>query len=249
MNVLQKALNRDKHGGSSPLPGRASDKKLVSGCYGIDNLFTDKTKKMSLSEFWSGLKDIFLYGLILIPQILSGIFSIIKRPGCALVILGTILITTGVILTRPSSNNKTQENIPAGYHAPFINTPVNNPSHASEPDTQAPKTATSSTKTSVSSVSSVERPMMMNRNIQGKKMRFSRAFESKVHAFFAQHKVSDIMCKDGYCLLKIDNDVFCERSALCEYPKIVLEVSTDDELVFSDGNGNYCTIKIDALLQ
>ncbi|MDE6432278.1 MAG: hypothetical protein K2L13_02680 [Opitutales bacterium] len=252
MSIIQKAIQRNKQRPTKDAhDGPMIDKKLISGCYGIDNLFVDKSKKLSFAEFWAGLKDIFLGCLIFIPKVLSLAFSIIKRPGYALGIFCTLLLAFIITLTRGAP--KHAQNVTAIRNARFVVL-------ADEPKSVAERTNAvdeNFTKNDIKkdsidgakSVASVVVKPSLAVQDKVKGLHFSRAFESKVNNFFAQHKISDIMCKNGRCLLKIDNNVFCERSTLCEFPKIVMESSTDDELIFSDGMGNYCAIKIDDLFQ
>ncbi len=227
MSIIQKAIKHNKQSSEKSVPVKSVDKKTVSGCYGIDNLFSNKSKKLLFSEFCTGLKDIFLACLMFIPKTFSALFGILKHPGYALSIFCTLVL--GMIVMFMHDPSDREKDVPAVNSAKFIS--LNTPS-----DTK--------TKFSSDGSSVVVEPSNPKKNF-----RFSRAFETKVSGFLGKHKVSDIMCRDGCCRLKIDNNVFCEHSALCEYPKIILESSTDDELIFSDGAGNYCAMRIDSLFK
>ncbi len=239
MSILQKAIQHDKQRSADKAHDDKVARRSVSGCYGIDNLFADKSKKLSFVEFWAGLKDIFLGCLILVPKTFSAIFSIIKRPGCALILFCTLILCSVISFTR--SMPKQERNIAAVSNAKF--TPITD--DTDELVAAAVPVVAPIVKKEVPQEPAAEVPISVQKKAKG--LHFSRSFESKVHEFFSQHKVSNVMCKNGHCLVKINNDVFRERSTLCEYPKIVIESPTEDELVFSDGSGNYCAIKIDAL--
>lgn len=275
MSILQKAIKRNKEAPNTNQTriGRPDsiEKKLVSGCYGIDNLFSDKSKKLSFVEFWAGLKDIFLGIVMFIPKILSSMLEVVKRPGYALCIFCASIMTTIIVVSHETE--KPAPNIAITRHVKFtsignnennVNAPVQSSGSQNATTTSStreisagtliPNTRTteiSAVQNTVSSSASVvmQQTQSIEERMREKKFRFSRAFESKVNGFFLEHRISDIMCKDGCCRLRIGNDVFCEHSALCEYPKIVLESSTEDELIFSDGAENYCAMKIDNLFQ
>jgi hypothetical protein len=66
--------------------------------------------------------------------------------------------------------------------------------------------------------------------------------------FFAEHAISDVACANGRCRLKLQDGSFAEHSILYNHSRIVLESSTDDELIFSEGAGTFCTRTIESLL-
>ncbi len=232
MSIIQKAIKHNKEASKNLNSGAVINKEVINENYGINNLFSDKSKKKSFIEFGNGIKDILLGVVIFIPKVCSAVFDIVKRPGYALSLLFALIITSLIVALHEDSHYK-EKNIAAIRNAKFLEI-----DREIEGSSVSPKKSLSKGAISLSKSSNIEHTL-----------RHARSLESKVSNFFSENKISGLLCKDGHCRLKIGNSIFCEHSALCEYPTIILESSSDNELVFSDGAGNYCTMKIERLLQ
>ncbi len=232
MSIIQKAIKHNKEISKNLNSEKVINKEVINENYGINNLFSNKSKKKSFIEFGNGIKDILLGALIFIPKICSAIFDIVKRPGYALSLLFALIITSLIVALHEDSHYK-EKNIAAIRNAKFIKI-----DQEIKENSVFQEKALSKGAISLAENSNIERTL-----------KHSRSFESKVSSFFSENKISDLLCKDGHCRLKIGNSIFCEHSALCECPTIILESSNDNELVFSDGAGNYCTMEIERLLQ
>lgn len=253
MSIIQKAIQHDKQcdKGRDKIEIRSTiDKKTISGCYGIDNLFANKSNKLSFIEFLDGLKDIFLAIPIRLFKIVSYVFNFIKRPAYAFGIF-CISALSFIVYLCSGESVKIEKNIVAVQNAAIINTRKKTMISDIDEHLSATNSFTNNyNKTEeISENSASKNKTIAKAQERQVKIPSSRAFESKVNNFFTEHKVSDIMCLNGGCRLKVDNGVFIEHSALCEHPKIVLESSTDEDIIFSDGEGSYCAMKIDSLFR
>ncbi|MDR0679919.1 MAG: hypothetical protein LBF42_02690 [Puniceicoccales bacterium] len=77
---------------------------------------------------------------------------------------------------------------------------------------------------------------------------YSYVFERTLRKFFSKHPITDITNANGCCILKLQDGFFTEHSVLCNQPKIVLESATDDEIIFSNGAGIFCSLPTESLL-
>ncbi|MDR2720846.1 MAG: hypothetical protein LBB15_00980 [Puniceicoccales bacterium] len=254
MSIIRKAMQRKDENLQKPSPVVAFadiDKKTISGCYGIDNLFARKSRKLSFVEFCNGLKDIFLAIPIFTFKLISVAFDSVKRPICAFGIMCTAVVTfvvqafTGEGGAEVGNSSIAEsvvavENFPAiGMKKTRIISDINghiSAAHARE---------NSNSKGIVVPGASDGKKAITN--VDRKKA--TRTFEAKLRNFFAEHAVSDVACANGRCQLKLRDGIFVEHSILCNHPKIVLESSTDDEIVFSDGAGTFCALTIESLLR
>jgi hypothetical protein len=237
--------------GSSPIVTAADiDKKTISGCYGIDRLFAKKSRKLSFAEFCDGLKDIFLAIPIFTFKLVAVAFDCVKRPICAFGLMCAVAVT---LVANVFAGRETVEDQPI---AKEIALPQNFPAIGmkkskiiSDIDEHMAVARSQVEKKSNSQMAIVPRT-----NSQGDGIATAdsgdtvHAFEAKLRDFFAEHAISDVACANGRCRLKLQNGIFAEHSILCNHPRIVLESSTDDEIIFSDGAGTFCALTIESLL-
>jgi hypothetical protein len=212
------------------------DRQTISGCYGIDSLFAKKDHRLSFAEFCSGLKNIFLAIPILGYKFIAALFDIVKRPICA---FGLMCIAASAIIANIFGGKLTVNNPAAKCATTVQNVPiigVQKPRIFSDIDEHIPTDSTNQKENPPNAVANTNHPKDI------------RTFEDKLYEFFAEHAISDVACVNGSCRLKLNDGIFTEHSILCNNPKIVLESSTDDEIVFSDGAGTFCALAIESLL-
>jgi hypothetical protein len=210
----------------------SADKKTGSGCYGIDNLFAKKSRKLSFKEFCDGIKDIFLAIPILLFKLIAMVFNFVKRPICAFAIFCVVILFAIVHVFRGGSS--AEKNVVVVRNVSSINAPVvkSKPRIISDIDEHI-------------AVITGENAAAVARENRTKS---ARLFENKLREFFAENPVSDVTRSNGRCRIRLRSGVFAEHSTMCNNPKIILESSTDDEIVFSDGAGNLCALPIESLL-
>jgi hypothetical protein len=216
------------------------DKKTVSGNYGIDSLFVKKSRKLSLIEFCDGLKDIFLAIPIFSFKVAAAVFNFAKRPICA---LG---ITCAAVLTIVAHAFKGGGEVPQSVAAEVAVAVGQKTRIISDIDEHI---AAHQGDENGSPLKIVSEKAKNGKEVTGADHGKSvLAFEGNLRDFFAEHAISDVTCANGRCRLKLQDGIFSEHSIICDRPKIVLESSTDDEIVFSDGAGTFCALTIESLL-
>jgi hypothetical protein len=206
-----------------------TDEKPTSGCYGIDSLFAKKSRRLSFVEFCDGMKDIFLAIPILLFKSVAMAFNFVKRPIHAFAIFCTVILLCiinifwgGPVVTK--NIVAVQNTSPVTLPKPRIISDLGEPAIAPARENIAPVPHDSNARS-------------------------TRLFENKLREFLIENPDSDVMCSNGRCRLRLKDGVFAEHSTICNNPKIILESSTDDEIVFSDGAGNFCTLSIESLLR
>jgi hypothetical protein len=88
----------------------------------------------------------------------------------------------------------------------------------------------------------VEEPVKSKKNAQS-----NSELQKAVDEFFCNHKVSEVMCKKGFCKIKIDDKVIDEHSVLGDNDEIYIFETDGDNIVFADTSGNKCVKSIDSL--
>jgi hypothetical protein len=252
MSIIRNAIRHSDCRGGAAGNHHDSAKLNSTGCYGIDALFAKKSCKLSFAEFCDAMKGIFLTITIFLIKAIAAIFSFAKRPICAFSILCALPLifiasTFGRSSTGPAEkvakNVVAVQNISAvGLQQPIPKIVSNIGEHAAEG-----RKITGARENS-GEIGRVKFNKSGKQLAAVKQTKSSNKFMNTLRDFFAEHEVSDVMCLSGCCRLKLKDGIFAEHTTICNNPKIILESSTDSEIVFSDGMGNFCTLAIESLL-
>ncbi|MDR1401602.1 MAG: hypothetical protein LBI81_01420 [Puniceicoccales bacterium] len=74
-------------------------------------------------------------------------------------------------------------------------------------------------------------------------------FQKTVDDFLRRHEISDIMCEQGFCRIKIDNKVVDSYSSLAEDFEIFIADSDGECVTFADLAGHTCSKSIESFLK
>jgi hypothetical protein len=79
-------------------------------------------------------------------------------------------------------------------------------------------------------------------------MTVGEEFQRTVDDFFRSHNVSEVMCDNGSCSMKIDNKIVSTHCSLTDDSEIFIDDSDGEHIVFADLAGNRCVKSIESLL-
>ncbi|MDR1255839.1 MAG: hypothetical protein LBJ94_02875 [Puniceicoccales bacterium] len=254
MNTISKAIQRrDRAGSQNPATAAIAgdvDRRTISGCYGIDSLFAKKSRRLSFTEFCDGLKDIFLAIPIFAGKLISATFGVIKRPICTfgIMCIAVMAIFTHIFTGKPAPT-PLAISVPIAKNSVVVQeTPVASARKSRIISGAEGHTAADMAREKAEKKANLKKIATLEPSSEVARAKAVHAFEDKLREFFAEHAISDVVSRNGYCRLKLQDGIFTEHSTLCNHPKIVLESSTDDEIIFSDGAGIFCALAIESLL-